>query len=112
MKNLKNRTMVAVLWIDSGAASREGWTRKRRHLKRFTPKVFTTPTITVGMVMGSDEKALYLAGAYSPTYKTWMDAQALYRPDIVEIIPLTPIEGSLRYKGPELVSDWIEKNDY
>ena len=70
---------LEVHWIDSGTAHSEGW--KTADYIMDVTKI--GHVITVGLYMGEDDSALYIALSYDPDHDLYLNAQAIAKDSIV-----------------------------
>lgn len=76
---------VRVEWIDSGAASGGGWKLAGEHVNILSVAMKNHPARTMGFIFGVDDDNLYVAQTWDSGFGNFLNAQAMYRPNIVGI---------------------------
>lgn len=80
---------LEIEWIDSGSVdSGSGWVTKKDAVDRLKDKSFKHACISVGYLLGVDDQAVYLAQSYDPGFNNYLNAHAIYRPNILRVSPL------------------------
>lgn len=88
---------IEVEWIDSGAASGGGWKLPEEHMSTLKTAMGANPAISRGFIFGVDDENLYVAQTFDPGFKNFLNAQAIYRQNIVRVNKLKKFKKIQRY---------------